>query len=333
MTTVNVTTVTTTTPALCMPVVMAVHPNDTSNDDSTTTTTVMNATNTNNNNNNNNDIPEDSTKKSGNTIVRATTTSTSTSTNTTTRKRLCRFPGCERVIKSQGHCQRHGARAKRCRHPSGCDKQAQGTHEGMCKRHWRMVQTQNQPVEDVIPPHSNKIRLAAPPPPSGTSVYEFIIPNSMAYRPTPQQIYSAHHHHHHHHHQVIFDTTTGVGTNQKNNAATAADALLLPPPSSLTDAIFEPMVPPQYDPHHQNHNSTTAAAAISGMTSNNHNVKGQPQQLVMPLVHYLAMNMHLPNGWHRIHERRTRGVYPITSITTQLEGWERQLVMYFAFWL
>ena len=31
------------------------------------------------------------------------------------RKRLCRFPGCTRVIKSQGHCQRHGARAKRCK--------------------------------------------------------------------------------------------------------------------------------------------------------------------------------------------------------------------------
>jgi hypothetical protein len=30
-------------------------------------------------------------------------------------KRLCRFPGCTRVIKSQGHCQRHGAKAKRCR--------------------------------------------------------------------------------------------------------------------------------------------------------------------------------------------------------------------------
>lgn len=30
-------------------------------------------------------------------------------------KRLCRFPGCTRVIKSQGHCQRHGAKVKRCR--------------------------------------------------------------------------------------------------------------------------------------------------------------------------------------------------------------------------
>ena len=42
-------------------------------------------------------------------------------------KRLCRYPGCTRVIKSQGHCQRHGAKAKRCR-IVGCDKQAQGTH-------------------------------------------------------------------------------------------------------------------------------------------------------------------------------------------------------------
>jgi hypothetical protein len=41
-------------------------------------------------------------------------------------KRLCRHPGCKRVIKSQGHCQRHGAKAKRCK-VDGCDKQAQGT--------------------------------------------------------------------------------------------------------------------------------------------------------------------------------------------------------------
>ena len=52
-------------------------------------------------------------------------------------KRMCRFPGCTKVIKSQGHCQRHGARAKRCR-VDGCDKQAQGTHDGMCKRHWKV---------------------------------------------------------------------------------------------------------------------------------------------------------------------------------------------------
>ena len=31
------------------------------------------------------------------------------------KKRYCRFPGCTKVIKSQGHCQRHGAKAKRCK--------------------------------------------------------------------------------------------------------------------------------------------------------------------------------------------------------------------------
>jgi hypothetical protein len=47
------------------------------------------------------------------------------------KKRLCRYPGCNKVIKSQGHCQRHGAKAKRCK-VEGCDKQAQGTHDGKC---------------------------------------------------------------------------------------------------------------------------------------------------------------------------------------------------------
>ena len=51
---------------------------------------------------------------------------------------LCRFPGCTKVIKSQGHCQKHGARAKRCKVP-GCEKQAQGTHDGMCKRTFYVI--------------------------------------------------------------------------------------------------------------------------------------------------------------------------------------------------
>jgi hypothetical protein len=51
------------------------------------------------------------------TINNNTTTPTHRRTNSDTnrKKRLCRFPGCTRVIKSQGHCQRHGAKAKRCK--------------------------------------------------------------------------------------------------------------------------------------------------------------------------------------------------------------------------
>ena len=33
------------------------------------------------------------------------------------KKRLCKVEGCQRVIKSQGLCQRHGASAKRCKVP------------------------------------------------------------------------------------------------------------------------------------------------------------------------------------------------------------------------
>jgi hypothetical protein len=37
----------------------------------------------------------------------------------TKKKRLCKIEGCQRVIKSQGLCQRHGASAKRCKVQGG----------------------------------------------------------------------------------------------------------------------------------------------------------------------------------------------------------------------
>jgi hypothetical protein len=54
------------------------------------------------------------------------------------KKRLCRYPECTRRIRSQGHCQRHGGKGKRCK-VEGCDKEAQGTHDGMCRRHWKTI--------------------------------------------------------------------------------------------------------------------------------------------------------------------------------------------------
>lgn len=90
------------------------------------------------------------------------------------KKRLCRFLGCTKVIKSQGMCQRHGAKAKRCK-VEGCDKQAQGTHDGMCKRHWKAI---NFPQTQTTKP------IAAPPPPEGESVYDGVLPQSISYRPS-----------------------------------------------------------------------------------------------------------------------------------------------------
>lgn len=88
------------------------------------------------------------------------------------KKRLCRYPGCTKVIKSQGHCQRHGAKAKRCKVES-CEKQAQGTHDGMCKRHWKATNFPDEITNKGV----------TPPEPEGESVYDSILPMSIAYRP------------------------------------------------------------------------------------------------------------------------------------------------------
>lgn len=55
------------------------------------------------------------------------------------KRRFCRVEGCTRIVKSQGTCQRHGAKAKECK-IVGCVKQAQGGFRGMCKCHARKVE-------------------------------------------------------------------------------------------------------------------------------------------------------------------------------------------------
>jgi hypothetical protein len=92
------------------------------------------------------------------------------------------FQGCTKVIKSQGHCQRHGAKAKRCK-VDGCDKQAQGTHDGMCKRHWKAVHWPESAGSGGNPNTARKEDLI-PPAPEGESIYDSVLPQSISYRPT-----------------------------------------------------------------------------------------------------------------------------------------------------
>jgi len=47
------------------------------------------------------------------------------------KRRYCKTPGCTKIVKSQGLCQRHGAVAKKCK-VEGCPKQAQGNFNRMC---------------------------------------------------------------------------------------------------------------------------------------------------------------------------------------------------------
>ena len=45
------------------------------------------------------------------------------------KRRFCRIDGCERIVKSQGLCQRHGAKPRLCK-VATCEKQAQGNFDG-----------------------------------------------------------------------------------------------------------------------------------------------------------------------------------------------------------
>jgi hypothetical protein len=49
---------------------------------------------------------------------------------------------------------------------------------------------------------------------------------------------------------------------------------------------------------------------------------------VMPLVAHLREGEARDTGWHRNAERRARGMFPVTSLSSQLEPWERQLVSF-----
>ncbi len=46
----------------------------------------------------------------------------------------------------------------------------------------------------------------------------------------------------------------------------------------------------------------------------------------MPLVRFLKQNNTREAGWHRNQERKARGIFPVSSLSTQFEPFERQLV-------
>jgi hypothetical protein len=54
------------------------------------------------------------------------------------KRRYCRAAGCTKIVKSQGLCQRHGAKPKKCKVET-CGKQAQGNFGGMCSKYERVL--------------------------------------------------------------------------------------------------------------------------------------------------------------------------------------------------
>jgi hypothetical protein len=94
------------------------------------------------------------------------------------KRRYCRTAGCTKIVKSQGLCQRHGAKPRQCRVES-CLKQAQGNFDGMCKSHFKADKRETTPH----PPKPNPISDPESPPAAGESVYDRILPASLAWNP------------------------------------------------------------------------------------------------------------------------------------------------------
>ena len=198
-------------------------------------------------------------------------------------KRLCRFPGCGKVVKSQGACQKHGAKPKKCKVPD-CNRQSQGNADGMCKRHFNQLNNPKPPREPSQPP------LQA----MGTSVYEEIIPASVAWKIPKKRggtASSSVQQQHQQYYQMIA-TATGSGAMIDHHDVAATGVL---PPLAAAPAPA----------------SAAAAAAES------------PED-AMPIIAHLRKYAHLEAGWHRKQERAARGVPPTAANSTQLDTWERQ---------
>lgn len=94
------------------------------------------------------------------------------------KRRYCREEGCTNIVKSQGLCQRHGAKPRMCK-VENCSKQAQGNFDGMCKSHFKALKRATVP----LPPPPSKRVMTKPPSPEGLSVYDSIIPASIIWKP------------------------------------------------------------------------------------------------------------------------------------------------------
>jgi len=197
-----------------------------------------------------------------------------------TPRRLCRFPGCTKVVKSQGACQRHGAKPKQCK-MENCTKQAQGNFDGMCKRHFNRLNNPRPPPGPEEPPLQ----------PTGQSVYDEIIPASVAWKMPKNK------------------RGTGVGV-----GAVEHQQMEMPDPSCFSIASGT-MMPPL---------NSAAAAAVVAAAPPPAEVPGD----AMPIIAHLRKYAHLEAGWHRKQERAARGLPPPPGTSTQLDTWERQLVMF-----
>lgn len=94
----------------------------------------------------------------------------------------------------------------------------------------------------------------------------------------------------------------------KSSKAKAKAKLEEPPPAPHGDSVYDNILP--------------TSISYRPMPP-----KNGEDPLYMPLVTFLQQGAEkYAPGWHRSHERAARGLHAVSSLSVQLEPWERQLV-------
>jgi hypothetical protein len=221
----------------------------------------------------------------------------------------------------------------------------------MCKRHWRSVHYPDQAAAKAAL-LKKKNQNDVPPPPQGESVYENILPSSIAYRPTASSLASAAAINN----QTIQSQQVGVGsisvkTISNNPSGKAAlQQKGTPAVVGTTNATTTTTTNDGSEgkntgskkkttktgtiegapelPAAASRSTSTTSSSMSGNSNPDGISGGTLISTAMPLVTFLRDGaIRKDVGWHRQTERRARGLFPATSLSSQLESWEKQLAL------
>jgi hypothetical protein len=213
------------------------------------------------------------------------------------KRRYCGIPGCRSIVKSQGVCQRHGAKPRKCRVET-CAKQAQGNFGGMCKVHYK-ASVRSGAAASAISEAS-----ASGQGPAGSSSGE-----DQDFRDVHQPLLV----HNFSNGALHGEASTGLGECISDDAR--------PSSSSASGRSSPPPIPSVYD----SVLPASLAWRMNGPKRRGASEDGNHSD--MPFVEFLKTNgSHLPGGWHRRQERHARG-YPLTSASIpEWDDWERELI-------
>lgn len=104
------------------------------------------------------------------------------------------------------------------------------------------------------------------------------------------------------------------------------------PPPPEGESVYDTILPASVSYRPNNNNS---AVILKTKTNEEEESKAAAASLPavpspdapMPLVTFLKNGTSKEPGWHREAERRARGFFPVSSLSSQLEPWERQLAL------